>query len=342
MTAPLIFIDRVTNLSMTERLGVIRSLTREVRLIFKNLSDTDQTYNTLQLALDTLDQNGYEVFSTLPQPDYSSLTLTERDPKISENDPGVVDVTLKYEHILDGPNQQLINPTNGLIFGRGRSSIVQKKTNFFRLNGNPNAPRYAILTAYTYPQGDQRVVALRAVDPANLPRTVIQGGEVDLPFPQGNFSFQGVIYTENPWSIKQQFINCINDSVWLGEPAFTWICSEVQWDVLNVYGNFQSILPSYRFSFEFQNNPDGWNPEVVYIDPDTHRPPGDIDKFIAAATGYDASGALNSVGNPIKAPSQSEPPFQPAGVWQVPALKPVNFNKLFASYFEGFEAPGIS
>ncbi len=320
-------IDRIDNLSITERLGVIRGMVRRALVEF----DVDGTYtdfSVCQAALAALDSQGITAFSVPAGPEFAALVLVDREAKVME-DPGWVSVDLKYEHILDGPNQVLFAPANGLLFGKGRSSITQKKTNFFYPKGDRTQPRIQILVAHSYPKTDQRPSVLRVLDPVNLPYTIKQGGEIDLPFPQGNFKLYGVINTDNPWSIKKMFINCINDDVWLDEPAFTWICSEVEWDVLNPQ------VGSYRFGFEFQNNTDTWLPTVAFNDQETNKPPADLE----AATAFDPNIAAlvqNQVANPTTGV------LQPAGYWNVPALLPVNFNTLFAAFFEGFNPPGVN
>lgn len=138
-------IDRLETLECIERNGVIRSLTRvarvfgmgqylDYRVLWAGLAKAGipAAYSRL---VDTT--NNTTIAQTMP---FNALVLTERDAKIADLDKGTVDVTLKYEHILDGPNQSLQGFINFLglssvLFVRGRSSIVQKPTNFFYYKG---------------------------------------------------------------------------------------------------------------------------------------------------------------------------------------------------------------
>lgn len=330
------FIDRVDNLSLVERHGAVRSLTRKVRVII-NPAENPKDFSVLTLALSVVPLP----FSTLATAGYANLVLIERSPQLAENDPNVVDVILKYDHILDGPNQILQNPNTGFLFGKGKCSITEKSTNFFYPNGvqndaDPTANRVQLQTAYTYEKGNQGVTGF-IVDP-QYPQTIFQGGEMTIPYPQANFQMQGVLETDDPFSVGWNFIARINDERWLGRPAFTWICSEVQFDVIDV------VKPLYRFSFEFQYNVDTWNPTIAFNDQRTGRPPAQI--LLQAGTNLNPNpdspdakaGIFNYAINPLKPVIPGVGPnLQPAAVWTVPALRPANFSELFAAVF----VPGV-
>lgn len=384
------YIDRVTTLEAVERHGVIRSMTREARVIFPKADipnqPNKQPYTILDLAMNVtgmpqpfstpLDANGK------PSLGYEALVLVERSAKLLPGDINTVDVTLKYEHLLDGPNQPMTPSDPGLaswfpapaklIYGKGRCSITEKTTNFYYPQGDPTKGRILILTAHTFPQWEVGIVGM-PLNPA-LPRTVIQGGEVSIPYPQENFQLQGVLTTKDPRGRASQFIARINDGFWMGQAACTWICSEVQWEVLNPQNS------TYKFSWEFQYNIDTWNPTVAFNDTRTSRPPAGVvlanvvanpatkaalianvallvtqaaavavsnpslSKFLTAQAAAMASnlssfgimdGTMRFTTNPVNGA------IQPAGVWTVPALRPVNFDSLFGSLFEGFNAPQI-
>ena len=268
-----------------------------------------------------------EPFSTLANIGYGSLVLIERSTQMGERDKSCVDVTLKYEHILDGPNQELNRPASGLLFGKGRASITQKTTNFYYPYGQVNLGRVQILVAHTFPADYQGVAAL-TLDPT-LPRTVIQGGEISIPFPQSNFQMQGVITTDNPVAVADQFIAKINSLTWMGKPPLTWICSEVQYDIIDIEGFV------YRFAFEFQYNQDTWDATVIFNDQFLGRPPANV--LPGTVVNPDSDSPETKATPPIR--SYTENPisfnFQPAGYWNVPALGRQDFASLFAALFEG-------
>lgn len=436
-------IDRVDTLSLVERLGVVRSMIRKARVTF---SDAElaaiEDFDVLNQALDALpgpftvptDAGGNPIAG------YEALVLIEREPSLVLEDPGTVDVILKYEHFLDGPNQYLVDPPSGLLFGKGRCSITEKTTNFFRPFGDPTANRVQIMVAHqfnmsppnpdvtaisqtlgaswvpnpnatdfslasftiantgqNYAVGDTlfldggtintgpallQVTAIQpnsngaiAADglaiiipgdytqapdnpvllsaqtgtgigaqinavfssgavPVSLPEGCgIQGGEISLPFPQANFQLVGIIFTANPWNIADEVIACVNSDPWLNKPPITWICSEVQWEMINpgpLDGQVEGVR-AYRFMFEFQYNLDTWDPTVAFIDQRTGKPPANLEAAFLQDINGVTSLSLNLAGGPTFT--------QPAGYWTVPALRRVDFNAKFASVFEGFVPP---
>jgi hypothetical protein len=330
---PTAYIDRIDSLSLVEKLGVIRSLTRKARVVWGVTETRPPDFSVLTVAMSLMPApfstiSGFGPFAIQYQ-GFDALVLTERSPTLSENDPGCVDVILKYEHLLDGPNQQLRNPPSGLLFGKGRCSITEKTTNFYRPFGDPTAERVQILVGHTYSPFDPGPIA-QGLTPYPGP-TVVQGGEINIPFPQGNFQLNGVLTTKNPWATAYQFVASINAGPWLNQPELTWICSEVQWDILDPLQN------SYRFSFEFQYNIDTWDPTVIFTDQRSGRPPYNVVK----ATNADGNGVTCLMINPYSGVFDPLIVFQPAGYWSVPALRRVDFNALFGALFEGFNAPGV-
>jgi hypothetical protein len=326
------YIDRVDLLGVVERQGVIRGLSRKARVLWPPGTVIPQDYTVLQQALTTA---GVPVaFSRLllgdnvsPVPGFQNLVLMERNSDIVEQDPGTVDVTLKYEHVLDGPNQVLFSPPRGVTFGKGKCSITQKPTNFYYPYGDRTQPRTQIQVGHQFDVKDQYIGGVTILK--NLPNTIVQGGEINAPFPQINFSMEGVVTpATNPVDLAMNIITCINLNPWQGRPSFTWIVSEVSWEVLD------ALAGLYRYSFEFQFDPDTWNPTVIFNDQRTGAPPANA-----------KPGSKNAIEFP--APPAPLPPILsyqansitgalfPADYWTVPYLLPVDFNTAFNSFFEG-------
>jgi hypothetical protein len=416
MAAPTCYIDRIDLLSAIEVRGVVRNLTRKARVIFTSGQIPEDYY----VLADALTSAGIPVAMSFANgagnvplgAPYNNLVLIERNPEIVEGDTGTVDVVLKYEHILDGPNQLLFTPPRGIIYGKGQSSITQKPTNFYNANLNPQpgtllavigsagtitltflnnnfqtgqqivvswtgptgqqytwlgtitsvsgatitvtGPNPTVPPSTPFPPGTTPVIVTLAspltgpqrqqitvahtfplTDPVingqvytNLPNTIVQIGEINIAYPQQNFQFQGLIQVSNPWTIVNALIRTINATTWFDQPPGTWICSEVKFEIYDTNGPLTG--PLYKFEFEFQNDSDGWNPTVVFKDQRTGRPPANVQPAIAT----DANGILNQAYNPLK-PNQ----LQPAGYWQVPSLRSVDYNVYFTSFFEGITNP---
>ncbi len=329
---PTLYPDHTSLLHLAERNGCVRSLTKKTRVIFEKdeILPTDH-----QALLSAMEAAGLPVaFSSLAGVGLGSLVLTERGTEVVDGDPRVFDVTLKYDHVLDGPNQVLYNrdpeAAQPILYVKAKTSIAQKTTNFFRPFGDPDAERELITTAHTFLNTDQDVAGTQFVP--GHPNTVYQGGEVTVPFPQTNFRLVGIWdlnEDQSPWDIHYLFIARINDDAWLGRPAFSWLCSEVQSQMLNASAR------RYEFEFEFQFDLDTWNPTVIFNDQRTGRPPADV----LVASEDDANGVRRLAFNRLVV----GPPgvTQPAGYWTVPFLKPVNFTDLFRDVTAGALGPDI-
>lgn len=132
-------IDHTDTLSMTESLGMVRQLTRFARV--SGLASTDYTVLLEGLRAAGIPDYGSRLipFTTPPtDPNYRlrMLVLVDRKVKLTDRDPGSVDVTLDYQHILDGDSQSLngiafpgVQPT--VLYGKNKTSVQQTKTNFF-------------------------------------------------------------------------------------------------------------------------------------------------------------------------------------------------------------------
>jgi hypothetical protein len=348
---PTPYIDRLDTLSYVERHGAIRSLTRKVRVKFQDF-DQPRDFSVLSVAMTTIeaDPHGMKPFSIPldingnPLLGYNDLRLVERSPSLAENDPSTVDIILKYEHVLDGPNQDFSSDigiidedgtplTDKVLYAKGKASIVEKTTNFFispELDPTDPNNREQISVSYTFPISDMGIAGMPLMP--GIPRTVEQGGEVNIPFPQENFTLVGFLRTATPRRTANLFIAKVNADTWLEKPPFTWICSEVQWEMMltdTKIGYPWLGTPLYKFQFEFQYNIDTWKPTVVFLDQRTGRPPAGVVDQVATSTDefnvLRLRDALTIGGATV---------LVPAAMWQVPCLQTVNFPALFASEFE--------
>lgn len=340
-----VYIDRLDNLSAKESHGVVRQLTRKARVVFKNPDALQTSYDILGAALSFLDAQGFGAMSTLnllddPQNRWGALTLVRREPSLAFPDShNCVDVVLDYQHLLDGANQ-LFQPAmqtiggavadagnlTGSIFGKGRCSIVDKTTNFYYPNGDRTKPKRQIAVSHRFPLWETGIAAT-AFD-KDYPRCIFQGGEVNIPFPQSNYGFSLIVTTDSPVTIANTLVASINAKPLLGQKELTWICSEVRWECNAPAGNPFAPATTYNMSFEFQNNVDGWDPTVVFLDHRTSRPPSGVE--FANTNDLDGVLSLYTPSDPAEHPLR---PFRPAGIWQVPALPRIDFVDYFNTLF---------
>ncbi len=293
------YIDRIDTLSCVERGGAIVSLVRLARVV--GLTNTD--YNILWTALE--EAGIPKIPSALPGTGFEVLVLAERDAKLVENDISVVDVTLTYMHVLEGyqdlglTGDPLLDATP--IYGKMRCSLKQTPTNFYIDHTNPLAvlaghAEKQITVQHTFPATtDLTLTPPRIKDKLHPGEIVVQGGEVQVTKIQKNFQVNGYMNTNTPWSFVNGIHNTVNSEVWLGEDPGTWLCTEAHYEI--------ATLGRYKMSFEWQHDPDGWDPTAVFIDERTNRPPPGL----VADVGYKT----------------------------IPYYKRVNFDNYFSAIFEG-------
>lgn len=255
-----------------------------------------------------------------PECPFSNLVLTNMTPKIGASN-NIVDVEINYEHVMDGYNQIIRNPPSRRLYVKGRSSIVDKSTNFFRKDGNPLAPQVQLTVAHTYPEKDRDITAT-PFDP-NLPRTVVQTGEINVPFPAQGFTIQGILFTNDVLEDGKNLIAHINEETLLKQPAKYWICSEFAWEMHCGFNTqWFDNRPGYKVSMEFQYNYDTWEPLVVFHDKRFGDPPANMQE----ARENGPEGVLRMTRNFYNLSAQ-----QPAGYWKVPYLPTCNFTNFFGN-----------
>jgi hypothetical protein len=344
MALPLVHLHRPDMLSATFERGVFRSLKTGARIEYEpfNLDQNNgfggnyrgplllwrsiqllmaAPYNLLPFtSLTRNDEAEYPIHGSIFANDeapFSNLVLTNMVPKMAASN-NIVDVELTYEHVLDGFNQILVNPPSGRLFVKGRSSIVDKTTNFFRKEGNPAAPKTQIEVAHTFLETDTEIVA--APFSQALPLTVVQSGEINVPFPSKGFTLQGMIFTDDIIWYAKQLVAHVNAEQLLGEPPLYWLCSEFSWEMHNAFNaSWQGNRPAYKVSMEFQYNYDTWDVDVVFNDKRTGMPPANVVRGDTEV----GDGILRYTGNIHSGQ------LQPAGIWRVPFLPRQNFTLFF-------------
>jgi hypothetical protein len=233
-------IDRMTNVSAEETDGVVTKVVRSARVI--DLSDTD--YQALFSALTALGLAPGSALSGAP-----NLVLRRRNPSVAEDDPHTVDVELVYEHVLNS-GQNISAPPFEVLLGEVSAVVSSVKSNV-DIHGDE------IVLEHRYPTTD-----------INHPgETILQGAEIEFLQPQTTMSFRGIKTTSVPWLIQRYAIGAVNASPWSGGDGGQWLCTNVSFKVFDTAAN------RYEFSFEFQFNVDGWDPQVRFIDDVTGKPP---------------------------------------------------------------------
>lgn len=106
----------------------------------------------------------------------------------------------------------------------------------------------------------------------------IQGGEFTALIPVATITYEWVEQVEKPGAYLKGWIGKTNSDNWEDGEAGTWMALDAAVQLVD-----ETASPrKWRFSMEFAHDPDGWNPQVIYIDERTGRPP----KGLEADVGY--------------------------------------------------------
>lgn len=96
---------------------------------------------------------------------------------------------------------------------------------------------------------------------------VTQGGEISVFVPQAEPFIETIEQTSNPDALALSWVGYVNSASWRGQVAGSWLVTNASYNEIDTGTN------RYKFRWGFQNNADTWLPVVVYIDPETGRPP---------------------------------------------------------------------
>lgn len=112
------------------------------------------------------------------------------------------------------------------------------------------------------------------------------GVPVSVDRPRRALVLERTIRTADPDAVAKALVGNVNDAIWQNEPIGTWRCDDVTFDQVNPGvsdgGDPEVFLPLYRMTFTFTNNPNGWDPDLVYTDPDTGKPVPDAQALTGA------------------------------------------------------------
>lgn len=105
---------------------------------------------------------------------------------------------------------------------------------------------------------------------------VTQGGQVSVLRPRHGVTFTRIENTTAPGAIGLAYVGKTNDALWQSGAAGTWMLESYQADLV------VAAADRWRCSYTFRYNPDGHDPQVVFIDPESGRPPPGL----VAGVGY--------------------------------------------------------
>ena len=251
-------LDGMTLLEATERNGALRRLVRVAHVSGITSSDWDILTQALNEA--GIPQFG-DVLSTVAEDKGGQdMVLVERNPKILSKTHA--EIHLVYENFAD-IEENLDNPVAIRILANMRVNLNQKSTN---LDGDGKQ----VTVSYTY-----------ASIPGHDDGLVTQGVEFSYYEPQRTMFVRGIKQTGAPWLIANNCIGKTNIKWFALEEPGMWLCMACDWKLAHRNTSSGREI-EYYMNFEFQFNPDGWDPSVTFIDEVTGKPPPNL----IEGTGY--------------------------------------------------------
>ncbi len=95
-----------------------------------------------------------------------------------------------------------------------------------------------------------------------------QTGEASKDVPLSTITYKRIEY-ENPLKKSQEYVGRLNSGPWAHGAEKTWKCTYLG-------GPSNDGGASYEVTYTFEYNPDGWDFEAIYTDPETGKPPVDV------------------------------------------------------------------
>jgi len=217
-------------------------------------------------------------------PIFSNLVVMSRVPKALG--PTIVQVTVTYAV----PGGGSFDPPFGSQYmNSGGTSVEQTERALHRLNQS-KAPNGGGI-----PQGDAAGDQITVqYTPPGATEAKIQNGEI-TPFEgRSVMTFGAQITTTAPWLLAESWVNQVNNGPFFYSqaPARTWLVTDMTYEL--TVRTSSNGFPIYEMSLTLRHNSDTWDPFVIFIDPETGRPPGP--ELDAAGDPIPDTGLISGVG----------------------------------------------
>ena len=261
-------IDRLEDLGLTERHGILMSLRK--RAFIRGLVTTD--HNVLFEALNNL---GLAPGSVLEDGDgaQTGLVLTERNATILPDDNSAAFVDLFYEHFMNEGQviDKDLNPYGGALI-ESRASLQQITTQWsspWKTQSEATAAggtvREQLFVEHEFP----------ADDPDFPSQLKVQGGEIQVFEQQETIQVSGIKFTTDIFSFVNSILNHVNSVPWLGRAVRTWLCTNADYTWLSRTAP-EAAADLAQLMLVFQYKETTWDPDALFIDERNGKPPKDL------------------------------------------------------------------
>ncbi len=174
----------------------------------------------------------------------------------AEGSSNIAIVTANYETIPSNLSTQGDGDAPDQINVGG--TVQSTTTNKYWKNGNK---REDMIIKYEYKKGKNK----DGRDPKRK-----QIGEVSIEIPSIVASLSRT-EDKHPLAKAQKYLGKINSTQFMGGAPGNWICTQLN-------GTSADGGETYQVNYEFQYNPDSWNPLVAFIETETGRIPPDANE----------------------------------------------------------------
>jgi len=99
------------------------------------------------------------------------------------------------------------------------------------------------------------------------PQGEIEYVEADVLEPRAELHFEKALQSMFPGELTVQYAGTTNSARWNAANPGTWLCTDATFESLNL----NITPPWWTFRFSFRHLLNGWDPIVVYLDPNNNR-----------------------------------------------------------------------
>jgi hypothetical protein len=241
-------VDTVRTIEVIEEWDEIVSLIRSVHV---EIPPGDRIVDTWAVVEQALLQNDVPQYGSSPV-EYPTLVLVKRNAKLVPGTTNQVEIILEYGNRLSA----------GIDFTIQGTSSLSQVTTQLDVFGDP------IVLQHTYPS-----IAGGEPDPTYASKTFEQGGTVQVLDSSTTLTATGVLGIADPPSFIGSWIRHVNSQYWYGGEIAEWLITNIDFKPVNVTDSFD---PFYQFTFQFSWKFGGWDPDAVFTDARTGKPPPDL------------------------------------------------------------------
>lgn len=141
------------------------------------------------------------------------------------------------------------------------NDVIQDETNYDTgFNSSPTAIRI-LQVKYTYPADYEYDANLQE-------KTITQSALATKLVPQRTVIFR-IRETFSPEDLAATYVGTVNELLWRGGPTRSWLCTGIDGTTSDGGIHWDNV-------YSFQYKRDLWQAVIVFIDPNTGKPPADI------------------------------------------------------------------